>query len=286
MNSVTVEELYKTAKQRLQEAGIDSPAFDALCIIEKVFGFDRTALIARGDTKADDKSAQLFCSLVERRCSFEPLQYILGSWSFMGCDFAVGKGVLIPREDTCEVVNLCIESAGPNAKLEILDLCSGSGAIAVVLAKAFKNSNVTAVELSPRAFEYLEKNIKSNGVSVKAMQKDIFTCFDDFPDNSFDIIVSNPPYVISDEIKTLQKEVRMEPSMALDGGEDGLDFYRFITSQWTKKLKCSGVMAFELGENQFDDVRQMMLAQGLENIKFKVDLGGTQRAIIGTLLKK
>ena len=281
---MTIEELYRKAKYILLKAGIEDPAFDALCLIEKVFNYNRTMLIAKGDTVATDVKEKEFLDLVEKRAEFEPLQYLLGSWNFMGYDFFVGKGVLIPREDTSEVVTLCIEQAKKYQKPKILDLCAGSGAISVVLAKEIPNAEVTAVELSDKAFPYLLKNIEHNNADVKAINGDIFKCLDEFEDGYFDIIVSNPPYIIRDEIKTLQKEVQLEPSMALDGGIDGYDFYRFIISNWTSKLKRNGSMAFELGEGQMDTVKNLMTQENFGDFKEKIDLGDIQRAIIGTLI--
>ncbi len=281
---MTIEELYKKAKYTLQKAGIEDPAFDALCLIEKVFEYNRTMLIAKGDAIATNEQEQEFNALVNRRAEFEPLQYILGSWNFMGYDFSVGKGVLIPREDTSEVVTLCLEQAKNCQSPKILDLCAGSGAISIVLSKEIPNADVTAVELSDDAFPYLLKNIQQNNAKVKAVKGDIFKCLDNFENESFDIIVSNPPYIIRDEIKTLQKEVQLEPSMALDGGVDGYDFYRFIISNWTCKLKTNGSMAFELGEGQIETVKELMKQENFDNFKEKVDLGDIQRAIIGTLL--
>lgn len=283
---MTIENLYKEAKYKLQKAGIEDPAFDALCLIEKVFGFNRAMLIANGNKEATPKEIQELNALVNLRAEFEPLQYILGSWSFMGYDFKVGRGVLIPREDTCEVISLCIEKGKNIENPKILDLCAGSGAISVVLSKEIENADVTAVEKSDLAFPYLLENIKENSCNVKAVKGDIFSCADDFPDNFFDIIVSNPPYIKTEEIKTLQPEVKNEPRLALDGGIDGYDFYRFIIKNWTKKLKQGGHMAFELGENQFETVKALMTDENFTNIKEKLDLGNIQRAIIGTLLPK
>lgn len=281
---MTIEELYRKAKYILQKAGIEDPAFDALCLIEKVFNYNRTMLIAKGDAIATEIKEKEFLKLVEMRAQFEPLQYLLGSWNFMGYDFFVGKGVLIPREDTSEVVTLCIEQTKKYKKPKILDLCAGSGAISVVLAKEIPEAEVTAVELSDKAFPYLLKNIEHNNADVKAVNGDIFKCLNIFEDGYFDIIVSNPPYIIRDEIKTLQKEVQREPSMALDGGVDGYDFYRFIISNWTSKLKPKGSLAFELGEGQMDTVKNLMAQENFGEFKEKIDLGDIQRAIIGTLL--
>lgn len=283
---MTVEELYRKTKYELQKAGIDDPAFNALCLIEKVFGYNRTDLIIKGEKQAEKDKTDLLNSYIARRCSYEPLQYILGKWEFMGYDFFVGKGVLIPREDTCEVVNLCIDQLKSTKNPKILDLCAGSGAIGIVLSKALPNANVTLIEKSNDAFPYLLKNIKENKADVTAIKGDIFSCINDYENNEFDLIVSNPPYIKRDELPTLQQEVQKEPALALDGGIDGYDFYKFIVSFWSKKLKNGGHMAFELGENQYETVKTFMENQKFTNFAQKTDLGNVQRAIIGTLIRK
>ncbi len=135
-------------------------------------------------------------------------------------------------------------------------------------------------------FKFLEKNIKLNNSKVSPVLGDVFKCYSDFPDNSFDLIVSNPPYIATDELKGLQAEVQFEPMSALDGGADGLIFYREIVKNWSGKLKSGGALVFELGENQAEAVAEMMKAQGFGNIRTELDFGGTQRAIIGTMLDK
>ena len=179
------------------------------------------------------------------------------------------------RAVSCKVKN-------SNAK-NALDLCAGSGAICVALSR-LANIDVTAVELSNVAFNFLKKNIAHNNAKVKPVKGDIFKCYADFEDGAFDLIVSNPPYIKSDEIPTLQAEVRREPSIALDGGISGYDFYEAIIDNWSSKLVSGGALAFELGEGQCDYVRSMMTAKGFGNFKSGIDLGGVQRAIIGTKL--
>lgn len=211
------------------------------------------------------------------------MQYILGEWSFMGFDFKVGRGVLIPRDDTEVVVNLCIDFLENRTDRKTVDLCSGSGAIAVALDK-ISGAEVTAVEIDETAFSYLEINVKENNSSVKPVMADALEICDTFADGGLDLIVSNPPYIKSADIETLQKEVRLEPRLALDGGEDGCDFYREIVSRWSRKLKKGGALAFELGENQADTVKALMTDKGFSDFKISLDFGGVQRAIIGTLL--
>lgn len=283
---MTVGEAYRKTKDILTEAGFEAPAFEALCLVEKVFGFNRLALITRGEeTAATDEKLALLAELTEKRLSHEPLQYIIGKWSFMGIDLLVGEGVLVPRDDTEVVTSLCIDFLSGKENPSVIDLCAGSGAISLALEK-YANCKVTAVELSDKAFSYLTQNIKLNNSAVNALNGDIFECHKDIADNSLDLIVSNPPYIKSADIAALQEEVQHEPVMALDGGESGLDFYRRIVPLWKSKLKAGGALAFELGEGQYDEVCRIIADNGFGGITESIDFGGIQRAIIGTLLQK
>lgn len=279
---MTIREAYIKCKEILANSKIEDEAFEALCLFEKVTGFDRLGIISHGNEQIkEEKLSELLC-LVKRRCGHEPLQYLLESWNFCGFDFCVGKGVLIPRDDTEVVVNICLDYLKNIRNKKVLDLCAGSGAISVALEKlAF--AEVTALELSDDAYKFLEKNIKLNNSKVKAVKGDVLKAYCNFEDNSFDLIVSNPPYIKSDDIPTLQTEVRQEPRLALDGGKSGYDFYEAIIKSWSAKLKHGGALAFELGENQSNYVSNLMKSQGFENIRTSLDLGGVQRAIIGTM---
>ncbi|MFQ7778555.1 MAG: peptide chain release factor N(5)-glutamine methyltransferase [Ruminococcus sp.] len=283
---MTVGEAYRKTKDILTEAGFETPAFEALCLTEKVFGFNRLALITKGEeTVASEEKLAVLAELTEKRLNHEPLQYLLGKWSFMGIDLLVGEGVLVPRDDTEVVTSLCIDYLSCKESPNVIDLCAGSGAISLALEK-YANCKVTAVELSDKAFSYLTQNIKLNNSAVNALNGDIFECHKDIADNSLDLIVSNPPYIKTADIASLQKEVQHEPAMALDGGESGLDFYRRIVPLWKSKLKAGGALAFELGEGQYDEVSRILADNGFGGITESIDFGGVQRAIIGTLLQK
>lgn len=283
---MTVGEAYRKTKDILTEAGFEAPAFEALCLTEKVFGFNRLALITKGEeTVASEEKLAVLAELTEKRLNHEPLQYLLGKWSFMGIDLLVGEGVLVPRDDTEVVTLLCIDYLSCKESPNVIDLCAGSGAISLALEK-YANCKVTAVELSDKAFSYLTQNIKLNNSAVNALNGDIFECHKDIADNSLDLIVSNPPYIKTADIASLQKEVQHEPAMALDGGESGLDFYRRIVPLWKSKLKAGGALAFELGEGQYDEVSRILADNGFGGITVSIDFGGIQRAIIGTLLQK
>lgn len=280
---MTVNEIYQSGLKLLENNNIENSKFEAQSLLQKAFSLDRVGFIIHKTDKADENCSHNFLNFIEKRISGEPLQYILGEWSFMGFDFKVGRGVLIPRDDTEVVVNLCIDFLKNRADKKTVDLCSGSGAIAVALDK-ISGAKVTAVEIDETAFSYLETNVKENNSSVKPVMADALKICDTFADGELDLIVSNPPYIKSADIETLQKEVQLEPRLALDGGEDGCDFYREIVSRWSRKLKKGGALAFELGEGQADAVKALMTEQGFSDFKISLDFGGVQRAIIGTLL--
>lgn len=280
---MTVNEIYQSGLKLLENNNIENSKFEAQSLLQKAFSLDRVGFIIHKTDKADENCSHNFLNFIERRISGEPLQYILGEWSFMGFDFKVGRGVLIPRDDTEVVVNLCIDFLKNRADKKTVDLCSGSGAIAVALDK-ISGATVTAVEIDETAFSYLETNVKENNSSVKPVMADALKICDTFADGGLDLIVSNPPYIKSADIETLQKEVQLEPRLALDGGEGGCDFYREIVSRWSRKLKKGGALAFELGEGQADTVKALMTEQGFSDFKISLDFGGVQRAIIGTLL--
>lgn len=280
---MTVNEIYQSGLKLLENNNIENSKFEAQSLLQKAFSLDRVGFIIHKTDKADENCSHNFLKFIEKRISGEPLQYILGEWSFMGFDFKVGRGVLIPRDDTEVVVNLCIDFLKNRTDKKTVDLCSGSGAIAVALDK-ISGAKVTAVEIDETAFSYLEKNVKENNSSVKPVMADALEICETFADGELDLIVSNPPYIKSADIETLQKEVQLEPRLALDGGEDGCDFYREIVNRWSRKLKKGGALAFELGEGQADAVKALMTEQGFSDFKISLDFGGVQRAIIGTLL--
>ncbi len=282
MAEMTLTEVYRSGKAELEAAGVPDADVDSLCLLEHIFGADRTALILHGDRLADSALCRRFFSAVDERKTGRPLQYIIGKWNFMGFDFYVGEGVLIPRDDTEIAAEKAIELAKAAARPRVLDLCSGSGAIAVTLARLLPESDVTALELSDKALAFLEKNVKLNdAANVTVIKGDVTKDFDSFEDESFDLIVSNPPYIITKQIDTLQRELAFEPRMALDGGEDGLFFYREITKKWKTKLRHGGALVYETGEDEHEPVAACMAENGFERIGFELDLQGFKRATFG-----
>ena len=275
-----LKDLYLKLRGILSEAEIEAPELEARLLIEGATGMNRASQIANSNSEISGEIQEKLISMAQKRAEHLPLQYILGKWSFMGFEFKVGEGVLIPRDDTEVLVGLCLDYLKASDGKTALDLCAGSGAVSVVLDK-LANADVTAVELSDKAYNFLLENIK--GTNIKPHKGDIFECYRDFEAKSFDLIASNPPYIKTDEIEALQTEVGYEPKTALDGGADGLDFYRAIARRWTPLLKSGGAMAFELGEGQAEYVGGLMADHGYINIKTAKDLGGTDRAIIGIL---
>lgn len=275
-----LKDLYLKLRGILSEAEIEAPELEARLLIEGVTGMNRASQIANSNSEISGEIQEKLISMAQKRAEHLPLQYILGKWSFMGFEFKVGEGVLIPRDDTEVLAGLCLDYLKASDGKTALDLCAGSGAVSVALDK-LANADVTAVELSDKAYNFLLENIK--GTNIKPHKGDIFECYRDFEAKSFDLIASNPPYIKTGEIETLQTEVGYEPKTALDGGADGLDFYRAIARRWTPLLKSGGAMAFELGEGQAEYVGGLMADHGYINIKTAKDLGGTDRAIIGIL---
>lgn len=254
---MTINELCRQGTELLENADIDNSSFDARCLIEYALGIDTSSYFKVRDKKADTKLSTKYYTYIRRRALGEPLQYIIGEWGFRDCTFKVGKGVLIPRPETELLVEFAERFLADKKKPIIFDLCSGSGCVAISVAKLFPDSSVYAVEKSDKAFEYLNTNIKMNKIkNVTAVKGDIFDSAL-LNDVKPDLILSNPPYIKSDELDFLQKEVKAEPRMALDGGRDGYDFYRILASDWLKRLANGSAMAVECGEEQADEISQM-----------------------------
>jgi len=272
-------ELYKSCVKLLTEHNIDDAEFDAMCIFQQVFG-EKSPLSKPNET-TDSSHINNVHNAVERRCNGEPLQYVLGEWDFWKYTFKVGGGVLIPRPDTetliQNVLDICEKNALTSPK--ILDLCSGSGCIAVTIDKEIPQSIVYAVEKFGAAFEYLKENIKLNDSDVTAVMADVLLPENAVKFKDFDIIVSNPPYLTQKDMTELQTEVRKEPSSALYGGTDGLDYYEKMTPIWRDSLKTGGFLCYEFGMGQENAVGKILLENGFENLSFARDGGGIIRTV-------
>lgn len=278
---VTLNELSTNLKALLKENNIENNVFEARCILEHALGFTHEKLIASAGAVLTEEQTELVRSLAEKRISGYPLQYILGEWEFFGLPFYVGEGVLIPRQDTETLVEAVIAKAAGLTSPKILDLCSGSGCIAIALEKNIPGAKVAAVEYSKPALAYLLKNTELNGSDVTAYEGDVLS--GSFSENfsGIDIITANPPYLTSDDMNVLQREVTFEPDTALFGGNDGLLFYREITKKWKNCLCDGGSLFFETGINQEKDVADILSLNGFEDIRMHTDLNGIIRVVSG-----
>ncbi len=219
--------------------------------------------------------------LLDRRLNGEPLQYLLGEWEFYGLPIKVGRGVLIPRQDTETLVDVIRGRLKDKDELTVIDICSGSGCIACALNSTFNCEKIYCVEKSEEAIPYLEENLRRHCPDAEIIKGDarLKETVDKLPEA--DLIVCNPPYLSKEDMENLQPEVTFEPEMALYGGEDGLDFYRDIVRLWARKLRPSGLMAFEIGLGQEEEVSLMMIQHGLKNVRWHKDLGGINRCVCG-----
>lgn len=276
-------EAYRKGKRLLEAAGNESPAFDAGCLFEKSFGLDRQQRIINSAKTADDGKTAAYLAFARERAEGRPLQYILGEWPFLDFTLEVGEGVLVPREETELLVRTAAELLKQASTPKIVDLCSGSGAVALGLASLLPGAQITAAEKYEGALRYLRRNIRKTGFSgVTAAEADVLDPEAAREFSGLDCIVSNPPYVRRKEIGSLQEEVRREPREALDGGDDGLAFYRAIAEIWLPKLKPGGIAAVEIGEGQSADVKKLFGTM-LNDIKVYRDFNGIERVVAGRL---
>ncbi len=222
--------------------------------------------------------------IIMKRQARYPLQYILGEWSFYGRTFKVGDGVLIPRADTEIVVETAFELIKDIKKPRVLDLCAGSGAIGLTIALERPDSKVVLLEKYEPALEIAKLNKEFLSVkNAECVSGDVFS--GDCADNKFDLIVSNPPYVSEEDMKTLQTEVKYEPESALCPGKDELLFYKEIVRNYKKSLNDKGAFCFEVGINEADSVRRILEMSQLNNVMCKKDYAGIDRVVFGTVNK-
>lgn len=227
-------------------------------------------LLLREETVGEAEKARVL-SMVRRRLTGEPLQYILGEWEFMGLPFKVDSRALIPRQDTETLAEKAIALLQTRKNKRVLDLCSGTGCIGISLA-ALAGADVTLADISADALALSRENAARNGVRVRFLQTDLFSAIE----GEYDLIVSNPPYISAQDMKTLRKEVRFEPALALYGGEDGLDFYRRIAAGYRPHLAPGGAILLEVGMGEAGAVIEM-LGEGAASIR---DLCGIERVVI------
>ncbi len=270
---VKVKEAFKKAQEILKENGVEDYKSDALFLIQGLFCVTRSDFIT--DKEIDFKILE---NALKRRIKGEPCAYITGETEFMSLPFKVNRNVLIPRQDTENLVEFLINSAKGGE--EILDLCTGSGCIGISLKKYIKNSSVTTVDISEDALSLVKENRKLNNAEITIVKDDVLNPVYEYKE--YDILVSNPPYIEKEVIKTLEKQVKdFEPVLALDGGEDGLVFYRKIAKDFKKYIKEDGRIAFEIGFNQGDAVKKILDENGYKNTEIIKDYNENDRIVTG-----
>lgn len=281
---MTIKEIIIRYSKELEEIS-PTPRLDVETLLQKVLDVDRLYILLNLDRYLSDDEEKLFNKFIEERLNNRTVAYIVENREFMGLDFYVKEGVLIPRPDTEVLVEEVIELGKDKGPINILDIGTGSGAITVSLAKYLVNAKITSVDISNIALEIGKKNAQSNDVDdrITFIKSDLFTNID--KDMKFDIIVSNPPYIKREVIETLDKQVKdFEPYNALEGGIDGLDFYRAITTQGKNYLNKGGILAYEVGHDQSEDVSKLMEKDGYTNIYTRKDLQQIDRVVIGSVL--
>lgn len=283
----TYRELYEEGRRILEQAGLPDAALDARFLLEEVCGTNLQTLLVFPEKKVTEEEVNQYRAFVQRRKDREPTAMILGEWDFMGLTFRLNKSTLIPEQDTEVLVETALEElkrrGTGEAPLRILDLCTGSGCILLSLLHELRNACGLGTDLSEEALEAARENAVRLGLQERAAfrQGDLW---EPVGDERFDLIVSNPPYVPTDVIPTLEPEVRCgEPYAALDGGEDGLVFYRRILKEAAGHLKPSGIIIVESGFDEAAQIAALMQDQKLRGIRTVKDYGGLDRVVLGAL---
>lgn len=279
---MTIKQAITKGMIMLKSNNVESPKLKARLLLQYVLDKPRQYIIVYDNKEIDKQQQWQYFVNIEKLTKGIPLQHITHRQEFMKMDFFVDENVLIPRSDTEILVEEVIKIAQKYNSPRILDLCTGSGAIAISLKKFVPNADITAVDISEKALEIAQKNAEKLEAKINFVKSDLF---DKLDNKKFDIIVSNPPYIRKDEIKKLSEEVQKEPKIALDGGEDGLDFYRIIVEQAINYLKTGSFLCFEIGYNQKNDVIKIIEdEQNYKNTYCKKDLYGNDRIIITQVL--
>ena len=278
---MTIKQAILEAEEAFEAAGVPDPRIDAELIVSHVTGLDRMSMLLNGQTALTHEQEQRFSSLLLSRTQRKPLQYLLGTQYFFGLPFQVDERVLIPRQET---ETLCEHGIaflrGLKRPARALDLCTGSGAIAVTLRHECPFADVTAADLSPDALEVACTNARLNQTDVRFVQGDLWQ---PLQDEAFDLILSNPPYIPTADCDVLQQEVLQEPRMALDGGTDGLDFYRRIAQGAPAHLVPGGMIAVEAGIGEAESIAALFAAAGLVDVQVINDLYGVARIVSARL---
>ena len=282
--SLLVQDIIQMAEKQLMAARIDNPKGDAEEIYCRLMHVDRAKFFMEWSEPAADRTCEQFFDMVARRAQHEPLQYIVGSQGFLDFDLKVRPGVLIPRLDTEVVADKACGLLRSRKGDTVLEIGCGSGALSIALAKK-ANAKVTAVDINPEACELTKENVSANGARVEVLCGDMF---EPVKKKKFHMIVSNPPYIPTAMIDTLMTEVKdYEPLSALDGGADGLDYYRRIAQEAPDHLKKNGMIVFEIGDDQGEAVSSILRETGrFAEIETGQDLSGRDRVVTAVLSGK
>lgn len=282
----TIQEVLLESYEILKKVNIESYLLDSQLLLGKVLNKDKLFIMINRDFKLTMKQENEFSRLIQIRKNKMPIKYILGTCEFMGIDFIVKPGVLIPRPDTETLVEEVIKYVKEKGLTQICDVCTGSGAIGISIAKFIKDTQVTLYDVSQDALNVAMLNVDRFNLSkrIAIRQSDLLQAAID-QHRKFELIVSNPPYIKAEVIPTLMEDVRgYEPFIALCGGEDGLDFYRRITKESLIVLEKGGLLAFEIGYDQKEEVTDILIKSGFKNIECVKDLSGNDRVIKAILV--
>lgn len=285
-----IKKLLQMGVDKLGEREYLNPTLDALLILCYLLNVDKSYLYTHGDRVVSEEIVDKFLYFIEKRKTGYPLSYLLKEKEFYDLSFYIEEGVLVPRPDTeilvDWVINTSVEVYG-NQPINIVDLGTGSGCIGITLAYHLKDAVIYAVDLDEKALKVTEKNILRHNLNDRVVlcKGDMLEAIKALQlEEKVDIIVSNPPYIPSEDIEELQVEVRgYEPRKALDGGIDGLDFYRRIIPESKIYLKSGGILAFEIGYEQGNSVRELLVEEGFSSVEVLVDLQGLDRVVVGIL---
>ena len=283
---MTYRECYEQGCRTLQAAGIEEAALDARLLLEAVCGTDRNDLLVHGEQPVAPEAEEKYFGWIGKRAGRIPLQQLTGEQDFMGLTFTVNENVLIPRQDTEILVEEVLKELHDG--MRILDMCTGSGCILLSLLHYSNDCEGLGVDLSAEALEVAGRNVLKVLTPEKAehahfLQSDLF----EKVEGKFEIIVSNPPYIASAEVDRLMPEVRdHEPRMALDGTEDGLEFYRRIIAEAGQYLVSSGMLFFEIGYDQGQVVSELMREHGYREVQVVQDYAGLDRVVYGTYVER
>lgn len=287
MKGETWEALLKEGQEILEAAGIEEAGLDAWLLLEYESGKNRAYYFAHCKEEADEEIKTPYMEKIRKRAQHIPLQHLTHQGYFMGYEFLVNENVLVPRQDTEVLVEEALSLIKEKEVPQILDMCTGSGCILLSILLEREDALGTGVDLSEKALSVAEKNRETYHLETRAelIKSDMFQSgYFEGKKESFDIIVSNPPYIPTEEIEKLQAEVRFhDPFMALDGKEDGLYFYRIIAKNAGEYLKPGGFLACEIGCDQGEDVKKMFESCGFSDVKVIKDLAGLDRVVSGKL---